>query len=299
MEILRTIPLFLFLVFSLPLIAGGFQWPIPEKHAHIISSTFGESRLDHFHAGVDIPGKGVPVLPMKEGAVVYALEGKLRPNELPFGGGKTIVMEHSDLSWTVYMHLDTINAQLYTQKDISREQTIGHSGDSGHSGGAHLHFGLYYPQENRIANPLKYLPQKEIFYVNNVSPSIKQFGVLVEDRFAIIRDIEKPLTMTKDYNMYAAIEDSGNGKERWGVYSLKAYKDNDKKPVISWDMESIYFKNQKWLTRNGLEFHRVFYDRFYNLGNHFRNATNITIEATGLNGVPIRKEYTLNIIKNK
>lgn len=279
--------------------ASEFQWPIPENHAKMISSTFGESRLDHFHAGVDIPGKGLPVIPMKKGKVIFVQPEKIRPNQLPFGGGNTVILEHNDFSWSVYMHLQSIKKENLHQKNILSSQVIGYSGNSGHSGGAHLHFGLYYPREKKIVNPLVVLPAKKEYYIDSRLPDVVHFGVKLPDRFAIIQDIEKPFTLSGDYGIYAAIDDKGMGKERWGIYSLKVFKDNITSPVMEWDMEAIYFENEKWRTKNGMEFSKVFYGRYYYLGSWFRDAKKIKIYASGLDGPSLKKEYQLKIIQNK
>lgn len=299
-HIIRYIAFFSFLLLQTSfLYSSKFQWPIPENHAKMISSTFGESRLDHFHAGVDIPGKGLPVIPMKKGKPVYIHKQMVKPNTLPFGGGNTVILEHDDFSWSVYMHLDSLNEKTLCSENITSEGVIGKSGNSGHSGGAHLHFGLYYPKESKIINPLVVLPKKEKFYSDEMTPEIVNFGVKLPKRFAIIRDIEKPFTLSKDYGIYALIDDAGRGRERWGIFSLKVYKNGISKPVMEWDMSTIYFRNEKWRTRNGMEFSKVFHNRYYYLGNWFRDARKITVHASGLDGPSIKKEYDLTIIKNQ
>ena len=46
------------------------NWPVSDKIKNGISSTFGESRNDHFHGGIDIPGENLPVLPVYKGVAI-------------------------------------------------------------------------------------------------------------------------------------------------------------------------------------------------------------------------------------
>ena len=51
----------------------NFQWPIKDLDlAPLITSTFGESRKDHFHNGLDISSVLQPVHSLSDGYVLYS-----------------------------------------------------------------------------------------------------------------------------------------------------------------------------------------------------------------------------------
>ena len=82
------------------------------------------------------------------------------PGELPFGGGKTILVEHGD-TWSGYMHLSDIEPQIYKNSMVKDSESLGISGNTGHSGGAHLHFFIFQPEKNIMYNPLLILDEKD------------------------------------------------------------------------------------------------------------------------------------------
>jgi hypothetical protein len=135
----------------------------------ILSGNFGEFRGSHFHTGIDIKtqGKeGFPVLAAADGDVV-------RIKVSPWGYGNALYIEHEGGSRTVYAHLSKFHpdidawllGKLYSGRTLgydarpSREfhfaagDTIGWSGNSGSSGGPHLHFEIRDAQSHPV-NPL-------------------------------------------------------------------------------------------------------------------------------------------------
>ena len=70
------------------------EWPVEKDKKYQISSTFGESRLDHFHNGIDLPGEGSKVLAPKDGRVLYRINSEFTPGEMPYGGGNTLILDH-------------------------------------------------------------------------------------------------------------------------------------------------------------------------------------------------------------
>jgi Peptidase family M23 len=135
-----------------------------------VSSTFGEYRPGHFHAGVDFSTAGrvgIPVLAVDDGHVV-----RVRASGL--GYGRAIYVQLRDGRLAVYAHLSsykpTLARYVESQQDslgryrvdlwpevgrfpVKRGETIGHSGRSG-AGGPHFHFEL---REGDIAlNPMSH-----------------------------------------------------------------------------------------------------------------------------------------------
>ena len=124
-----------------------------------LSATFAESRIGHFHAGIDIRtggAVGLPVLAVADGYVS-------RVSVSPWGGGKILYIKHPNGYTSVYMHLNDyagpigrwVKEQQYKAQSYSivedvpegllpvrKGQTVAFSGNSGGSAGPHLHFEL-------------------------------------------------------------------------------------------------------------------------------------------------------------
>lgn len=123
----------------------------------ILSGTFGELRNNHFHAGIDIKTQGRTGLPVKASADGYV--ARINVNE--FGYGKVLYINHPNGYQTVYAHLESFSPnieahvkKLQYQKEsyviqdfpesnkitVKKGEVIGYSGNSGSSGGPHVHF---------------------------------------------------------------------------------------------------------------------------------------------------------------
>lgn len=105
------------------------------------NTEFGETRTingaatSYRHNGIDIGApKGTPVVAVNRGKVTLSADLILT--------GKTIVIDHGEGLFSVYLHLD----QLLVDKEdiVERGQDIGTVGSTGFSTGPHLHFTLSY-----------------------------------------------------------------------------------------------------------------------------------------------------------
>ncbi len=135
----------------------------------LLSGTFGELRSNHFHAGIDIKTKGTTGLKVKASADGYVSRIKIQR----FGYGLALYISHPNGYQTVYAHLeayadeihDYVRQKQYAQEKfeiqlypkpgelkVSQGQVIGYSGNSGSSGGPHLHFEIR-DQNSRPMNP--------------------------------------------------------------------------------------------------------------------------------------------------
>ena len=136
----------------------------------VLSGTFGELRSSHFHSGLDIKTQG------KEGLKVYTVaEGYVSRIKIShFGYGKAIYITHPNGYTSVYGHLQKFSERLeayiktcqYDKESfevemfpsseellITADEVVAYSGNTGGSGGPHLHFEIRDNQERPI-NPM-------------------------------------------------------------------------------------------------------------------------------------------------
>lgn len=136
----------------------------------VLAGTFAELRSTHFHGGLDIKTQ------QKEGLKVYAAaNGYISRIKIShFGYGKAIYITHPNGYTTVYGHLQKFSKRLEdyikdcqyakesfevevfpntTELLINTDEVIAYSGNTGGSGGPHLHFEIRDNQERPI-NPM-------------------------------------------------------------------------------------------------------------------------------------------------
>lgn len=199
-----------------------------------LSGTFAELRSDHFHSGVDFRTQGV------EGQKVLAIaDGYVsRVAVSPTGFGKVLYIVHPGLDiMSVYAHLQGfspdvaayVKAQQYKQqafgvnlfpeKDqfrLKKGDVIGLSGNSGSSGGPHLHFEIRDAATQEVLNPLDFGFSVKDF----IRPNILRFAVYPENETAII----------EGENAAKLFEVQG-----WG----EVHRINDNKPIQLWGKVSF------------------------------------------------------------
>lgn len=169
-------PLVFFALFLLSLMARGQNYPQDEFISPLeiplfLSGTFAELRTNHFHSGIDIKTAG------REGQRVLAVADGVvsRIKVSPYGFGNALYITHPNGYTSVYAHLqgfndtiqDFIRKEQYRQKSFEVElfptasmfpvkqgDLIALSGNSGGSGGPHLHFEMRDTRTEKIINPL-------------------------------------------------------------------------------------------------------------------------------------------------
>ena len=143
----------------------------PVDFGIFLSGSFGEVRKNHFHSGIDIRTEGATGKPVRAVADGYVQ----RINVSPVGFGKALYIVHPNGFTSVYGHLDRFNSKIgawsraeqYKQEsfalDISLQpgvlpvkkgDIIAYSGNSGSSGGPHLHFEIRDAGTQETINPL-------------------------------------------------------------------------------------------------------------------------------------------------
>lgn len=113
---------------------GGFIKPLEGE----VSTGYGVKRIINrvkvsIHKGMDLRAvEGEPVRAVNNGRVVLTKE--------LFFGGNTIVIDHGEGLFSVYMHLSKYNVK---EGDfVSKGELIGFAGSTGRASGPHLHFGF-------------------------------------------------------------------------------------------------------------------------------------------------------------
>ncbi len=137
----------------------------------LLSGNFGELRSNHFHSGIDIKTQGKTGLP-----VYAAAAGEVsRIYISPSGFGLALYLDHPNGKTTVYGHLLSFREDIqayarniqYEQESfavdlavpkgtfgVEKGEQIGLSGNSGSSGGPHLHFEIRNTESQNPLNPL-------------------------------------------------------------------------------------------------------------------------------------------------
>jgi len=132
----------------------GFDWPLQKV---TITSTFAESRGDHFHAGIDLGGGEQEVLPIAEGELVFGHEQSWSLSGLPVGLGNYVVLQHQGGVRSLYAHLKERSVDP-ERRLYDRGTALGVVGSSGYSSGKHLHLSIIDSEMGTIINPLLLLP---------------------------------------------------------------------------------------------------------------------------------------------
>jgi hypothetical protein len=274
---------FLFsLIFSLNLhaqqapVVWDYHFPLDIEPK--VSGSFGEIRSNHFHSGVDlaIDGQsGWPVFSADTGFVS-------RVAVSPVGFGKALYIEHPSGYTTVYAHLDGFSAGIdsvvmdlqYRNESFSlqhyfkpgeirvaRGEIIGYSGNSGSSGGSHLHFEVRETEEQRPIDPLMFkTPVKD-----DTRPHIVGVKVFPLSKGATVNGGEEPyffpavfydgafhlkhnprIQASGEIGVGVEVIDYYSGSWRkCGVHSINLELNGA--PLYNYTMDGFYFRDTRYL----------------------------------------------------
>ena len=162
-----------------------FDFPI------LLSGNFGELRNNHFHSGIDFKTQGV------EGKPIHAVQDGYvsRISVSPWGYGNGLYLTHPDGTTTVYGHLqrfapsiaryiktqqyeqESFNVNLFLDPDqlpVKKGEIVAYSGNTGSSGGPHLHFEVRDTESEEVLDPIEYFKEK---ITDTRAPKIQ--GILV------------------------------------------------------------------------------------------------------------------------
>jgi hypothetical protein len=232
-----------------------------------VNGSFAEIRSNHFHSGIDFPvqqKEGLPVFSVADGVIS-------RIKVSPVGFGNALYIDHPNGFTSVYAHLqkysDSITDYLRTNQyklksfevdlfpankkefiKVRKGQLIGYAGNSGSSGGPHLHFEMRNTKTERIINPMLF----DFVVTDNYPPYIDFIKIYPESENSLIGDrneatrfnVKKAgkneyrlvskdtLSLWGNYSFgVQAFDHHHNQSNRNGFYSLKMYED-----------QSIFFK---------------------------------------------------------
>ena len=132
------------------LLLTAFDWPVAKV---LITATFGESRGDHFHAGIDFGGGEQKIKPISSGNVVFRYDEGTSFSSIPIGLGSFVVLEDDTGIRSIYAHIKKGTIPLIPKR-FEKQDMIGVIGNTGYSLGKHLHLTIIDHKEKIILNPL-------------------------------------------------------------------------------------------------------------------------------------------------
>ena len=212
-----------------------------------LSANFGELRVDHFHSGIDIKTQGVTG---KE--VVAAADGYVyRIGVSPTGFGNALYLRHPSGYSTVYGHLQKfspeidayVKSQQYERKSFSvtlfppkemfrvkQGDLIAFSGNSGGSGGPHLHFEVRKADSEIPVNPLLF----NFGPADNIKPVIEKlfiYPAISSSKINSLHNIKKISVAGSNGNYYIPSGDeiTISGPAGFGIKAYDQLNDNSNK----------------------------------------------------------------------
>lgn len=276
-----------YLVFLLMISATGVlsgqsgnknSYLIPLKIASSFSGGFGELRSNHFHTGLDFRTAGQTGMP------VYAAENGTvaRVSVSPTGYGHALYLLHADGHTTVYGHLSRfhpkiesyVETQQYLLKQFAVDLTIpagfmsfnkgeliAWSGNTGSSGGPHLHFEIRDTKSEKPQNPLFFLsgitdkssPRITALYLyplsggSRVNKSSKKMRVeTISTKTSTSLKNNLPIEVSGEIGIGIQSDDDFNGTGlKCGIFSAELFLDQE--PRFSFKMDHLAFDQGRYV----------------------------------------------------
>ncbi|MBL57174.1 MAG: peptidase M23 [Flavobacteriales bacterium] len=201
-----------------------------------LAGNFGELRSNHFHAGIDIKTEGVIGKKVYASAEGYISRIKIQHN----GYGKVLYIDHPNGYTTTYAHLhkfsdkldDFIKKEQYNNKSytidwypdsgaipVKKGEIIALSGNSGGSGGPHLHFEIRETASEHALNALLFgLPVKD-----NIKPIIRGIRIYpLDDQSTINHRPEAQYFTAQGNGSFYSLQNTPvvSGKIGFGIETL-------------------------------------------------------------------------------
>lgn len=162
--------------------ASSFWWPIaPDSNGKPktvnISSGWGY-RSGGFHYAIDISRNEPEIIASYDGIVYLTGNDCRNTYQREYIYGVYVVLKHNydrKTVYTIYGHMkcDSIPSNIVKDAKVTAGTKLGIMGNTGNSGGTHLHFeireGAYTPRKNHVVNPLTYVDPKNPYPQNEGS----------------------------------------------------------------------------------------------------------------------------------
>lgn len=200
-----------FLFFSMARFSAYTQHPYtnPLDIPPALSANFGELRSNHFHSGIDFKTQQTvnkSVVAIEDGYVS-------RISVSPGGYGLALYIDHPSGHTSVYAHLNSFSSPIadfvkekqYEQESyrvelypepglliVKKGQQIGLSGNTGSSGGPHLHFEV---RDTQTQDPLDPLPFFSRAILDTQKPEIRGIAFYPVEGKGIVNGSSNPLRM--------------------------------------------------------------------------------------------------------
>lgn len=273
------------------------QYISPFNFPLFLSGTFGELRDNHFHTGIDIKTneiEGREILSIEDGYVS-------RIKVSTWGYGKVLYINHPDGRTSVYAHMmrfndeiesliqarqyqkESFEVQLYPEKNaiqIKQGEVIGLSGNTGGSGGPHLHFEIRDTKTERPLNPLNI----GFDIADNIDPVITEIILYPhENSFIGKQNKSKRYLVKKNKDMYMletndtikvhgnisfgiSTFDRQNGapNNKNGVYSIKLFVNN--KLIHHFQVDELSFSENRFINAH------IDYEEYHNTNTWFNRC---------------------------
>ena len=294
----------------------------------ILSANFGELRPYHFHSGVDFKTQGVVDKPIYSIADGYVSRISVSPS----GYGLAIYVNHPASGHTsVCGHLNSyapniaeyVKNKQYEQESyriditleadeipVKRGDLIAYSGNTGSSGGPHVHFEIRKTEDQLVVDPLVYYKER---ITDGVPPQLKGIAVYSIVGKGIVNGGTEPFRASIEAAKeggYKAIQDTINvwGRIGVGVYAndrmsgtsniygvkqVRLFLDNKK--VFSSDIVSVDFATSKMINS------MIDFDYWCNRGAYYQKSfvepgNKLPIYETINNGyIDINEEKTYSL----
>lgn len=280
---MKTIRLTFFFLLVLLVIQAAGQTNYPKNYFRspvsfpvTLAGSFGELRKNHFHSGIDIRTEGV------QGKPVYAIaDGYVsRVNVSPGGFGKALYITHPNGYTSLYGHLKSyagaigawVKAQQYKNESfaidtevpqgllkVKKGDLVAYSGNSGASGGPHLHFEIRDAKTQEIIDPLDF----GFMQPDDIPPRISWLKVYPMDDNSLVNFANKALlvpvacsgaicslkvtdTIKVSGNIIFGIEpsDIAEGGLKTGVHSIQLSVDGE--VVFTQSMDRFAFAETRY-----------------------------------------------------
>jgi len=242
-----------------------------------MSGTFGELRPDHFHSGLDFSTQNKENL-----EVLASADGYVSRIKISSGGyGKVIYLTHPNGFVTVYAHLNAFNVVVddyvkrkqYEQKSfeielfpnpalfkIKKGDIIGYSGNSGASGGPHLHFEIRNTRTEIPINPLysgiypigkeKIVIEKLALYpfgTNSLINGQNKKVILETSKTKRDTSLKVSDTIRVEGNIFFGMEayQKTNADDSWGLYAEEIRIDS--MPFFRISFDSVSFDDWRYV----------------------------------------------------